>query len=682
MGRNIEAMKIHRQALNICLNNYGDKHTFVSLAYKHIADDFLSQNNCDSALYYYQRSLIAVVNNFNNTDIFTNPSIDSAIFDIRLLENLKAKAEAFEVMADQQKNDESRLKVMKGSVETINLALQLIDRIRNNYPTEESRIYLAENEKETYFFAMHLVHSLYKLTKDGAYIDLMYRIAQKAKASVLRNEINQNELFYSSVIPDSLLKKRNSLSSNISAYNNLIHNELKNKEPNNKMITLWKDDIFEMNRDLERNEEYIDEKYPEYHELIDRTEPVNPATIQQNLENNENVIDYFLSNNYNKGRRSLYMFLIAKDRLDFREEELDSLFSVNTNVIRKWPEMQQQGTATKEEFKSYTESLFEMYTHLVNPFKEEFSGKRLIIIPDEEIAWLPFDAFLTEKPASGLSDYEGLKYLLYDYSISYRYISSLIVRKSYKLSGNDKIYAFAPDYNGNGASSDHTERLRGAENEIESIMKRLNGKKFTGSRATVSDFREIMQSQAVLHLAMHSLSDSANSRFSYLMFEPDSINPEGRLYNYEISLSRIKSPMVVLSACNSGTGTLYHGEGLMSLARGFILAGASSVIRTAWDVNDETSAEIISDFYLYLSKGKTKDEALQMAKMDYIKSNPPVYTNPYYWAAYEVMGDNSPIIHNRWKYILFILVIVIAVGAIIWLSVYLRRRNNFSARSL
>ena len=52
-------------------------------------------------------------------------------------------------------------------------------------------------------------------------------------------------------------------------------------------------------------------------------------------------------------------------------------------------------------------------------------------------------------------------------------------------------------------------------------------------------------------------------------------------FNYEISLSRLKSPMIVLSACNSGSGTLYHGEGLMSLARAFILAGASSVVMTS-----------------------------------------------------------------------------------------------------
>ncbi len=85
----------------------------------------------------------------------------------------------------------------------------------------------------------------------------------------------------------------------------------------------------------------------------------------------------------------------------------------------------------------------------------------------------------------------------------------------------------------------------------------------------------------------------------------------------------------------------------MSLARGFILAGASSVIRTSWEVNDETSATIISRFYYYLSKGKYKDEAMRQAKLDYLKATPPAFTSPYFWAAYEVLGDNTPVAVNN-----------------------------------
>ena len=117
----------------------------------------------------------------------------------------------------------------------------------------------------------------------------------------------------------------------------------------------------------------------------------------------------------------------------------------------------------------------------------------------------------------------------------------------------------------------------------------------------------------------------------------------------------------------------------MSLARGFILAGASSVIKTAWEVNDESSAEIITNFYCHLSKGKQKDVAMRLAKLEYLKQSEPSYTNPYYWAAYEVMGDNAPVVRNsRNSVLLIIVVLILAAGPLI---IYSRRRSIFSARS-
>ena len=191
-GKIAEALDSHKKALSICLKNYGEKHTLTSLSYRHIGDDFIIQNKLDSALYYYQRSLIAVVKNFNNPDIFSNPQIDSTLFDIRLLDNLKRKAQALELFAGNQNDQAMKLKAMIKSLETMDLALQLIDRIRNNYMSEESRIYLAENEKETYLFAAHLAYSLFSTTHADSLGRKMYSIAQKSKAAVLRNEISGN----------------------------------------------------------------------------------------------------------------------------------------------------------------------------------------------------------------------------------------------------------------------------------------------------------------------------------------------------------------------------------------------------------------------------------------------------------------------------------------------------------
>jgi LPXTG-motif cell wall-anchored protein len=118
----------------------------------------------------------------------------------------------------------------------------------------------------------------------------------------------------------------------------------------------------------------------------------------------------------------------------------------------------------------------------------------------------------------------------------------------------------------------------------------------------------------------------------------------------------------------------------MSLARSFTLAGASSVIKTAWEINDEVSAAIIARFYRHLSNGKEKNEAMRLAKLEYLKSSPPAFTGPYFWAAYEVLGDNSPVVQNNTEAVLVIVGLAVILAGILF--IYFKRRSIASDRSL
>jgi CHAT domain-containing protein/tetratricopeptide (TPR) repeat protein len=675
-GRNTEAFEAHSKALSICLKNYADKHPLVALSWKFMGDDYLAQADYRRALEYYQKSLIAVVNDFDNPDIYSNPQIDSSLFDIRLLENLKSKASALELFANKQNDNASKLKTINKSLETIELALHLIDNIRNNYLTEDSRIYLSENEKETYLFAVHLASKLYSLTGDIAVKEKIYSIAQKAKSAVLRNEITENNFLYSAAIHDTIREMQNKLADNIAAYNNLIIEESRKTSPDSTRISLWKDALFDMNREKEKITDQINREFPQYSNLIRKIEPVSLAKIQKHLRRDETIIDYLLSNQYKDGKRELYILAITKDDFEFRETSLDSLFSKNAVIIRN-----SFNHPSGNNFVELTSALAYMYGALLKPVREIIAGNKLIIIPDEEIAWLPFDALLVKEPGPDQKDYEGLQYLIYDYSISYSYFSSLIFNNSFPNQEGEEVLSFAPYYGLTGDQGLVPDSLLGAGTELKSVYRWFRGRSFTGESATKTNFRLAMQKPAVFHLAMHSVSDSTDSRYSYLLFDTHNDTLEdGRLYNYEISLSRLKSPMVVLSSCNSGTGTLYHGEGLMSLARGFILAGASSVIMTSWKVNDETSADIISGFYHSLSSGKRKDVAMRLAKLKYLKGSSPAYSNPYYWAAYEVLGNTAPIKSNYVASELIICTILLIAGVV--LILYLRRRRIFSERFL
>jgi CHAT domain-containing protein len=566
------------------------------------------------------------------------------------------------------------------SLETIELAIQLIDRIRNNYMTEESRIYLAGNEKETYLFAAQLAYNLYTFKKDKATGYRMYSIAQKAGAAILRNEISGNALLNSTGIPDSLRDQQSTLISNIAAYNNLLLEENRKTKPDSGKIALWKDALFDMNRKKERVDADMERVFPAYHDLIRKTEPLPLLTIQKRLQSDETIVDYLLSNQYSEGKRKLYIFLINRNSMDISEQLLDSGFVKNAGLIRRTADPSVSSIPQKKSFTDYTGALNYMYLNLFRPVENKIKGQKVVIIPDGEISWLPFDAFLKKMPEPGQTDYEGLSYLIKDYTFSYGYSSSLIFEKESPDFSGTRVYAFSPDYRNISISGNSLSYLQGAGSEIGSIFKRFRGKDFNNEHATKANFLTAIGTPAIFHLAMHAMSDSLDPRYSYLMFDSHNQPADAsKLYNYEISLTRINSPMVVLSACNSGMGTLYSGEGLMSLARSFILAGASSVIKTSWEINDETSSAIISRFYYHLSKGREKDEAMRLAKLDYLKTSSPAFTNPYYWAAYEVLGDNSQVTgYIGGKILIIALVVLVCAGTVL---IYFKRYKIFSARS-
>jgi CHAT domain-containing protein len=92
---------------------------------------------------------------------------------------------------------------------------------------------------------------------------------------------------------------------------------------------------------------------------------------------------------------------------------------------------------------------------------------------------------------------------------------------------------------------------------------------------------------------------------------------------------------VVLSACETALGKLTRGDELTGLTRAFIYAGTPSVITTLWQVNDRAAFELMREFYRQLKAGANKAEALRQAQLAMLERRP----HPYYWAAYELIGE-------------------------------------------
>ncbi|MCF6359049.1 MAG: CHAT domain-containing protein, partial [Draconibacterium sp.] len=143
--------------------------------------------------------------------------------------------------------------------------------------------------------------------------------------------------------------------------------------------------------------------------------------------------------------------------------------------------------------------------------------------------------------------------------------------------------------------------------------------------------------------------------FNKLLFSDEELS------SAEIYLIKNKANLVVLSACNTGSGQLKKGEGIMSLARGFFYAGCPSIIMSLWEVEDQSGTQIMGSFYKNLKKGKTKDESLRQAKLEYLEGANSRRAHPHYWLGYVCIGDNSPL-YKSYDFYFFSLLILLLIG--------------------
>lgn len=150
------------------------------------------------------------------------------------------------------------------------------------------------------------------------------------------------------------------------------------------------------------------------------------------------------------------------------------------------------------------------------------------------------------------------------------------------------------------------------------------------------------------------------SRLAFTRSENDTIE-DNDLFTYEIYNMKLNAEMIVLSSCSSGFGKMQKGEGMMSLSRGFMYAGCPSIVMTLWQVSDRSSAELMSSFYKYLKHGKSKKEALRLAKIDYIENSDGLKANPYFWSAFVQVGDSSPL-YRKTASFYWIIIVVVFVG--------------------
>jgi CHAT domain-containing protein len=372
------------------------------------------------------------------------------------------------------------------------------------------------------------------------------------------------------------------------------------------------------------------------------------------MRSNEMLVEYVL------GQDSLYAFRIEKQRAGLFTSPVDSTLPQKIMELRNFLSNRNFSNHGTNNFNEYQTLAHGLHKKLVAPL-DLTKGKKLTIIPDDVLSYIPFEVLVTKKQSFNGIQYGELAYLMRDHQIGYSYSAKVLYNQTEsKDKEGNKLAAFAPTYENmetvtefeSPTRQQYREKLyplKGIKKEARRITEIIRGDIYSDYEATEKRFKETSSQYDILHLAMHTLVNDQNPMYSKMAFtQQGNSGEDGFLNTYEIYSMNLDSRMAVLSSCNTGTGKLEKGEGVISLARGFKYAGCPSIVMTMWPVEDNSSIRLMEYFYRAIAKGKSKDEALREAKLKFLDNADPLHAHPYFWAGYILIGDQSALYTPSW----------------------------------
>ncbi len=611
--------------------------TFIAIKETHLGDVFSHQGKLTLALEQYQ-SALTKLSGFTSIDSL---NAESFLSKKESLITLHKKAETLHQLYTKTNDDKYLLQSYKSYI----LAIRLTRSMRIGFQTPESKNLLAENALPIYEASIQLAQKLYNKTGEGLYLKEAFQIAESNKALLLLESINEQSAKGIADIPDSLLNKDKDLRIGLAFYKKkLIEEKQKRSNKNSKIIKKWEDHVFSIDRQLDRLINQIEKNYPRYYNLKYQNQLVEISEIQNYLKkSNKAILEYFV------GEKHIYLFIITSDKFEIKQIQNEHLVKQNVDTLKKILQNPPAKQFRNEELMHFIFTANDLYDQLIQPALDvlDFKTRDWIIIPDYYLNYIPFEILLRSNKIdqNGSLSHNNMEYLFEDFNISYDYSSTLHLKNKNRAKHKFKhnFAGFAPsfksteDLSSRTCANDNLYALKCSAAEVKGIKDIIGGDEFYGPDANREAFEKDIQNYKIIHLATHACIDEENSNLNKIFLTGDYLS-DYDLYNMELD-----AELAVLSACNTGSGKLIKGEGVMSLARGFMNAGCASTVMSMWSVDDCATSEIMTYFYEGLKDGLSKDKALKVARIKYLNTVDKSKMHPYYWAAFVPFGDMEPL---------------------------------------
>ncbi|WP_339711366.1 CHAT domain-containing protein [uncultured Kriegella sp.] len=625
-------------------------HQDVAEIYGKIAKLYLKQHKFQKGLDTLKKAFASAGNTIKTTTTSVNLDPEEVFSKIQFLDLLDIR---LQLLTENYTLTNSTAD-LKAAVGTSRHILKTFDLLKVEFESKLNKQYLIEDVYPIFHRMMGVAFMAYQKEHSPEVLELALNIAEKNKDFVLLEALRNTQATEYGDVPQQVLDKEAQLRAEITHIEKEIFDTTGGTSE-------FSDQLFTLKQQYYGFLDTLKQKYPKYHNLKYGNRTIDFSTIRNTVLNHGNtMISFTMTDNY------LYAIVLNNKQEDFMKlpfSEADRADIRNFYSLISKPTI----SGSEEKIAVLGGRLFDKI--LKEPLKD-FKASDLTIIPDGELHYLPFDLLR-----------ENGSYLLKTKRIGYgNSVASLSGLNEKKSTQKNKVLAFAPSFN--DAVVSKTDRQFGKllynADEVAKIGTYYNTQTVIDEKATLANFLTKTSNFNIFHMATHASANDEYPDYSYLAFSQGKDSSESNiLYIKDLYNTTLGADMVTLSACQTGIGKLQKGQGMLSLSKGFYYAGAKSLVNTLWKINDKSSAKLMGYFYEGLSNGLGKSEALRKAKLKYLAStDDDLLKHPYYWAAFVVSGDVSPISADHfWEYT------VMGIMTLGVLLLYIVGRRNFFRRN-
>ncbi len=656
-------------AIDLQKSYLGERHPLLAESYVRMAEIAGKQENVSAALDSISAAFMA-----NNIENIQNP----VPFLSRKAMSRKILLETFYRMGiilseNASKNDDIHL--MKKAILPLRKAVALIEEIYHDYRQEGSRLFLREKSQKIFEAAIHCALNLYKDSSNKKYAEEAFQLMERGKASLLRQSFQDSQAKHFAGIADSLLQQEDDIKIDLAYYETELQKEQRKAHPDEKKLRDFQAKQFDLKQSYDALIAELEEKNPAYFQLKHRKDELSLADLQSTLPSHSVLVSYF------EAEKHLIIATVTAKRLLVRSVAKPLEFDKSVATFIK-------SLRTEFHQRAYLKHGQELYQCLIAPIEDVLAAhKGVIFIPDGVLHYIPFEALidpalLTSTPENEIA-FSKLPYLIKNFDISYHYSAALY--RQTLLSGKEKTVSnkgfigFAPiiwpESEGEkdqlmASAEIQPDNIRSAYRqshfplpftrlEIDSIAfafraRGHQAKTLFFDKASEGAFKRSTGNFRYVHLSTHSKADANLPALSNVAFfpSPDSLSvlsdqsetkqnhqkqDDGFLYSAETYNLDLNADLLVLSGCESGLGKLTRGEGLMSLTRGFLYAGANNIVVSLWKVYDKETSALMINFYREVLKERSYSTALRQAKLKLLENEDTAF--PSYWSGFVLIGN-------------------------------------------